>query len=341
MKINQYKPPTLPPKINEALYKRRLKKAYAHIKECNRMLNELPSKKLTYILQLREGFLSLYTQGMPIDLKELCLLQASKEKSIFVKRVTNYVKAISSLTPKIRFSIPFWENLHSLAEKDFGKNPKEVGSIRRLQNWIGPKDCPIDKAFCLPPPPGDVSTLLRKLSKYIGRQEDPLLQLGIAFGQFLIIHPFMDGNGRCARIFIGAFLYKKKLIDGPILFLSEYFLTHRIDYLKNLHYLTKDRKWDDWLAFYCKGIELEGKFLATRLHKISFLYSKVKKMLPLTMSERQKKKILLWLFQNPVFTADKMPKKIVKILKEEKILMKKGSVLIFNPLLQIGGKKAR
>ncbi|MCX6991199.1 MAG: Fic family protein, partial [Chlamydiae bacterium] len=225
MKINQYTPPTLPPKTDQALYKRRLKKAYAHIEECSRLLNQLPSKKYAHILQLREAFFSLYTQGMPIDIKELSLLKAQKKKNIFLKRIKSYLKAITSLTPKTRFSIPFWENLHALIENDFGKINKEIGSIRRSQNWIGPKDCPMEEAYCLPPPPEDVPTLLRKLSAYIDREEDPLLQLGIAFAEFLIIHPFMDGNGRCARVFIAAFLYKKKLLNAPILFLSEYFLT--------------------------------------------------------------------------------------------------------------------
>jgi Fic family protein len=340
MKINQYSPPTLPPKIDIALYKRCLKKAYAHIEECNRLLNELPSKKCAYILQLREAFFSLYSQGMPIDIKEICLLKAKKRKNIFLKRISNYLKAISSLTPKTRFSIPFWENLHSHLESDFGKINKEIGSIRKMQNWIGPKDCSIEEAYCLPPPPEDVPTLLRKLSTYINRQEDPLLQLGISFGEFLIIHPFMDGNGRCSRVFIAAFLYRKKLIDTPILFLSEYFLTERLDYLKNLHYLTKEKQWDDWLSFYCKGIELEAKFLATRLKKITALYNRVKKMMPLTMNEGEKNKILRFLFQNPVFTADKIPEKVAKILKRKKILAKKESFLIFNPLLKIGQKKS-
>jgi len=336
MKRNQYSPPTLPPKIDIALYKRRLKKAYAHIEECNRLLNELPSKKCAYILQIRESFLSLYSQGMPIDIKEICLLKAEKTKNIFAKRISNYLKALTSLTRKTRFSIPFWENLHSHLENDFGKIYKEIGSIRKMQNWIGPKDCSIEEAYCLPPPPKDVPTLLRKLSTYINREEDPLLQLGISFAEFLIIHPFMDGNGRCARVFIAAFLYKKKLLDAPILFLSEYFLTERPDYLKNLHYLTKEKQWDDWLSFYCKGIELEAKFLAARLKKITALYDRVKKMMPLTMNEGQKKKTLRFLFQNPVFRSDQLPKEVAKILKRKKILVKTDSFLSFNPLLQIG-----
>ncbi|MCX6991198.1 MAG: hypothetical protein NTX49_09090, partial [Chlamydiae bacterium] len=119
-----------------------------------------------------------------------------------------------------------------------------------------------------------------------------------------------------------------------------YFLTYRLDYLKNLHHLTKEKKWDDWLAFYCKGIELEAKYLAARLKKIAALYNKVKKMLPLRMSEKQKNKTLLFLFQNPVFTADKLPKGVLKILKRNRILHNTESLLVFNPLLQIGQKKS-
>lgn len=50
--------------------------------------------------------------------------------------------------------------------------------------------------------------------------KDPIVQTAILFAQFLFIHPFMDGNGRVARILIPLYLVKKKILSKPYLFMS-------------------------------------------------------------------------------------------------------------------------
>ncbi len=93
----------------------------------------------------------------------------------------------------------FFCAIHALIKQDH-PNPQEVGQIRSRQNWIGPEGAPREDAYFLPPPPGKVLPLLRNLESYLKEDSpDPLVQLAIGFAQFLVIHPFMDGNGRVSQ----------------------------------------------------------------------------------------------------------------------------------------------
>ncbi len=97
----------------------------------------------------------------------------------------------------------------------------------------------------------------------------PLVQIAIAFAQFLIIHPFMDGNGRVARILIPLLLYKKNLLPYPLLFLSRYFKDHRLTYFRQLFAITEKQQWEQWILFFLKGIAREAKrarALVLRMH---------------------------------------------------------------------------
>ena len=107
--------------------------------------------------------------------------------------------------------------MHRILKKE------QNGKFRKRQNWIGPKGCTQKEAYFLPPLYTKVPQAMKELQLYGNKQEkDPLVQLAIYFAQLLIIHPFMDANGRLARCVIPLFLYKKKIIPAPRFYLSAY-----------------------------------------------------------------------------------------------------------------------
>ena len=102
--------------------------------------------------------------------------------------------------------------------------------------------------------------LLRNLEVYLAKRDlDPLVQMAIAFAQLLIIHPFMNGNGRVARIFIPVFAVRKKLLTQPALFLSEHFEAHRNDYFQKLFFISEKNAWEDWIAYFLTGVISQTK----------------------------------------------------------------------------------
>src|SRR5206468_4024569 len=92
----------------------------------------------------------------------------------------------------------------------------------------------IEEATYIPPEPDRLGTLLDNWEKYYhAERPDPLVQLAKVHGQFEIIHPFVDGNGRIGRILIPLFLFEKGLLSRPV-FRSER-ESDRVGILRGFH----------------------------------------------------------------------------------------------------------
>lgn len=144
--------------------------------------------------------------------------------------------------------------IHAIVKQD-ALDPKEIGRLRQKQNWIGPHERPMEEGYFYPPKPEIILKSMQNLFQYLRKKEkDPLVQLAIFFAQLLIIHPFMDGNGRAARIFIPVWLWKKGLISKPALFLSAYFEKDRVQYFRKLFYISENEAWEDWIEYFLKGV---------------------------------------------------------------------------------------
>jgi Fic family protein len=166
--------------------------------------------------------------------------------------VQDYLAALHFASKEI-IKAPFSKKMLCEIHQILKKTPAK--SYRTRQNWIGPEGCKIDQAYFYPPAPKEVGPLMGKLIRYMrSNPEEPLLQLALIFAQLLIIHPFMDGNGRIARILVPLFLYKKKILPIPFLFLSSYFRKHRLKYFQTLFSTTDENNWEDWIVFFLEGI---------------------------------------------------------------------------------------
>lgn len=354
MKNKHCKPAPFPPKIRAAFYKKQIERTYFYIEKCYSILSILPSQHFTYILKLKEAFNSLSTQGMDISLEKLCEDRYKKNASaILIKRIDSYLAAIDyiqNLDKKEYATIPFWQKLHMLAEKDFFKIEEDIGRIRTRQNWIGPKNCTAQEAFFFPPSPEKMPLMMHDLQQYLHEEREPLLQLGVGFAQFLLIHPFMDGNGRVARLFAASHIVQKGILKEPLLFLSHYFLRHRVTYLKKLFILTFHRKWTAWLDFYFKAICSEAKALYHTLSTLTDLYIDMRNYLNGHLPEKQMERALIFLFKHPVFLKTSLKEKarlspastdaLLYILCNKKIIRKKkNGFYVFSSLLKLGEKK--
>ncbi|MDP2630350.1 MAG: Fic family protein, partial [Candidatus Uhrbacteria bacterium] len=75
------------------------------------------------------------------------------------------------------------------------------GHIRQEPVFVN--DPKMRKTIYWPPDHQDVIPLLKELSEFLeknAKSVDPLILAGIFHRQFVIIHPFIDGNGRTARL---------------------------------------------------------------------------------------------------------------------------------------------
>jgi cell filamentation protein, protein adenylyltransferase len=267
------------------------------------------------LFKWQESVSSLRGQNIEADVEEA--FQFATERSNEETRhplLEKIVHAQEGLEWAIRqgrnqtFGDPFFCKLHAIVKQD-APNPKEIGRFRKRQNWIGPQGRPIEEAYFFPPQAKKVKRCMSSLHRYMKKKDkDPLVQLAIFFAQFLIIHPFMDGNGRVVRIFIPLFLWKKRLLSQPLFFLSRYFEDHRLEYFRKLFNISEKNAWENWIVYFLKGVAEQSLRLQEQAEKFQELYRKL--------------------------SAELGEKKAVELFKKP-IQSKRKGLVLFEPLFKI------
>jgi Fic family protein len=62
-------------------------------------------------------------------------------------------------------------------------------------------------------------------------------------------HPFLDGNGRVARLLITLMFCHDKILRKPLLYPSLYFKQHRQQYYDELNAVRTDGGYERWIDF--------------------------------------------------------------------------------------------
>jgi Fic family protein len=81
----------------------------------------------------------------------------------------------------------------------------------------------------------------------------PLLKAGVLHHQFVYIHPFLDGNGRLARILTAYYLLLKHYEVTKFFILDDYYDIDRHQYSDTLHLADKGDE-TEWLEYFLEGI---------------------------------------------------------------------------------------
>jgi Fic family protein len=142
-----------------------------------------------------------------------------------VREVDNYWHAMLQVEAWGRERSPLTEGmirkLHAIVEKGPRRRPSEY---RTQQNVV--RDSAYGRIVYLPPEAGDVPRLMAELVDWIRQAEmggvpAPVIA-GLAHYQFVTIHPFMDGNGRTARLLATLLLHRAGLGLRGFYSLEEY-----------------------------------------------------------------------------------------------------------------------
>jgi len=284
------------------------------------LLETVPSAALLSSLIIPEAMASLESQKVTSSIQDVCiaLLQGNRAKQS-LKQVVNYIRAFDQgrrLIDQRGIDKEMLCILHRYIKRG-AKHSAERGQYRTRQNWIGPERCTRAEAHFLPPAPTQVAATMRNLLSYCRRAGyAPLLQTAIAFAQLLIIHPFMDGNGRVGRLLVPMLLYQKRAIAYPYFFLSRYFKDHRLKYFESLFNLTASRDWEAWVCFFFQGVIRESRRGYKTLSAILNLHKR--------LSTRHSEKLLHFLFAHPLFRTADFLKRFSRA--ELNALMKEGVV---------------
>jgi len=226
-------------------------------------IQTLPNPDLFVFMYVRkEAVLSSQIEGTQSSLQDLLSAEAhvlSPDAPKDVDEVVNYVNAMNHGLERLRelpVSVRLIKEIHQRLLKGVRGARLTPGELRTSQNWIGPGGCTLGEATFVPPPPHEVPAALGSLETFIHSGSDlpQLVQIGLVHAQFETIHPFLDGNGRVGRLLITFLLCQRDILLKPVLYLSHFFKRNRAEYYERLQAVRDHGQWEEWLAFFLRGV---------------------------------------------------------------------------------------
>ncbi|MEA1994615.1 MAG: Fic family protein [Campylobacterota bacterium] len=281
-------PPVLPPKIDYTALIKEIGHAHDELGRLNGLLINIPNTDLLITpLLTKEAVLSSRIEGTQATIEDVLKYEAEQkisqrdEKEKDIREIINYRRAIHTAIEELKYK-PIGENLikkvHYVLLDSVRGADKDRGNLRKTQVYIGLPGSPVEEAIYIPPPTTELSSLLSNWEIHVNSEEerDPLVQIGAAHYQFEAIHPFMDGNGRIGRLLIPLFLYQRKLLTYPLLYISECFEKHRRDYYDLLNEVSKEGKWENWIRFFLLALTTQSLRTQNMILKMLDLYNNLK-----------------------------------------------------------------
>jgi len=222
----------------------------------------LPNPDLFVAMYVRqEAVLSSQIEGTQASLTDVLVFEADAQGTgdvADVEEVVNYVRAMNYGLDRLRelpLSLRLLREIHGKLLDGVRGQEREPGHFRRSQNWIGPPNCTLASATFVPPPPEDLLDVLGALEVFLHDASlPPLAHAALVHAQFETIHPFLDGNGRVGRLLVTFLLCHRGVLSRPLLYLSHYLKRHRAEYYDRLQAVRVDGKWEEWIAFFLRGV---------------------------------------------------------------------------------------
>jgi Fic family protein len=250
-------------------------KLLANIKRISEIISELNNRNFSRVVLLdmerRAREISAYSstsiEGNPLPLTDVKrILKNSPENArSSEKEVLNYNKALIELdtlikTKKEIFDIKLILKIQQTITAGLIEGYR-CGKVRQESVFVNnPKT---HQAVYLPPDHQSVAGLLKELFFYLDKNKnivDPLILAGIFHKQFVIIHPFVDGNGRTTRLATKVLLAKMGLNTFYLFSFESYYNQNVSRYFQEVgvsgnYYEIKDKiDFTSWLEYFTDGI---------------------------------------------------------------------------------------
>jgi Fic family protein len=306
-------PSTIPRSLqfNDSTLHRLLEEATHSLGELNAYARFVPD--IDYFIRMhetKEATASSKIEGTKTKMDEALL----KVEDVLPERrddwheVQNYVAAMKYAIEKLD-DLPLITRLlnktHEILLSGVRGAGKQPGTIRSSQNWIG--GATLRDARFIPPHNIHLNHLLSDLERFLNEDDGSMpliLKAGIAHYQFESIHPYLDGNGRLGRLLIILFLIRNKLLDKPVLYISQFFEAHRQDYYDSLTIVRRENDLEQWLRFFLVGVNETAKKAVETLQRIMLLRKNTQQQILQLGRRAQKADILIThLYQDPIVSV--------------------------------------
>ena len=181
-------------------------------------------------------------------------------------------------------------NIHKLLTKETLDNPEDVGRYRNRQVVVGNRVT--GEVIYMPPDTRDVPRLMKEFMEWLHSEEaekiHPVLVAGISHYEFVRIHPFIDGNGRCARTLATLILFFSGFDTKRFFALDDYYDSDRPSYYVALKSVDKEtRDLTKWLEYFTEGVKVSLSALKERVLRLSSEKLRKDKKGQIALTERQ------------------------------------------------------
>ena len=307
-----------------------LEEASLHLGALNSFSSLVPDADMFIIMHIfKEAVISNRIEGTRTNIEDALNEQDNldPEKRNDWQEVHNYVKAMNNAIQELEnlpLSNRLIKNTHKILLSTGRGEHKSPGEFRISQNWIG--GATLSDAVFIPPAHEELPELLSDLELFLNNTNiniPHLIRIAIAHYQFETIHPFLDGNGRIGRLLISLYLVHSKVLQKPLLYLSDFFEKNKSLYYDNLTFVRTKNDMSQWIKYFLEGVSQTAENSAQTLKKIIELKTDLEKNELLSLGKRTKaaNEFLYRLFHSPVITS-------TALQKEMKITAKTANSLI-------------
>jgi len=255
---------------------------------------------------IRSAHSSTSIEGNKLSLEQVNNLAHGREVMATRKdkqEVLNYLKALENMD-KLSEGNKVTEkgilNIHKILTQETLENPSDCGAYRN--RYVVVANRITGEVFFSPPSNDEVPGLVRALVDWLNSAEatalDPVIEAGITHYEFVRIHPFVDGNGRTARVLATLMLFLRGFDVKQFFCLDDYYDSDRKAYYKALQ--SVDQKTLDltnWLEYFVEGVKVSIAAVKERVIRLSSERLRKTKKGQIALTERQMR-IVEMLVQN-------------------------------------------
>ena len=308
---SSFYPQPLPPKpdieIDEEM-RELLIDAHKKLALLDGLSNRIPNKDLFISMYVRkEALVSSQIEGTQCTLDDVLNPEIDENANADVSDVVNYVRAINYAIERLH-DLPLCNRLiretHMVLMNSVRGGDKTPGEFRTSQNWIGGAGSTLKNARYIPPNPQDMIECMSDFEKFMNDDDgmDPLIKAALLHYQFETIHPFLDGNGRVGRLLITLYLIGANVISSPVLYLSCYLKSNRIEYYDRMSEVRRAGNYEQWIKFFLRGVAETAEDATETIDRLNALHQKNEAKLAdvSTRSRENILKLLSYIEQNPI-----------------------------------------
>lgn len=214
------------------------------------------------------SFSSTSIEGNPLPLTEVKQILKHLPQNITnsQKEIVNYNNALMMLNTQLAkqsnlvLNLPLIMKIHKAVVNGLLMD-NNCGVLRNKPVFVN--DPRLGKTIYWPPEHQDVPELMKQLVGFVQQNVatiDPVILSGIFHKQFVVIHPFIDGNGRTVRLAVKVLLAGMGLNTFNLFSFENYYNKNVTRYFQNVGVLgsyydiADSLDFTTWLEYFAEGI---------------------------------------------------------------------------------------